>query len=184
MSTRRRATATVPPSGVRRKLAPRGSSFGGSAMLRRLVVIVSILLGGPLAQAKPPAEWQFKEWRDAVAQAEREKKPLFVLFGYEDCPWCEYLYRRGMNDADLRSKYQQGAVLTYFDTKGPKPDEQLVLPGGEAVARADIIKRFQAYPTPSWVFLSPSGAVLQANRNGKSTAREMLRDLDAALSKK
>src|SRR5437868_7584065 len=42
-----------------------GSSFGGSAMLRRLVVLVSILLGGPLAQAKPPAEWQFKEWRDA-----------------------------------------------------------------------------------------------------------------------
>jgi thioredoxin-related protein len=149
----------------------------------RLAMLVSISLCGQLAQAKPPAEWQFKEWRDAVAQAESEKKPLFVLFGYEGCQWCEHLYRRGMNDADLRSKYQQGAALTYFDTKSPRQDEQLALPGGATFARAELIKHFQAYPTPSWVFLSPSGAVLQTNRNGKSTTREMLRDLEAALSK-
>jgi thioredoxin-related protein len=153
-------------------------------MLRWLALTVSILLCGQLAQAKPPAEWQFKEWRDAVEQAETERKPLFVLFGYEDCRWCEHLYRRGMNDADLRSRYQQGVVLTYFDTKSPKQDEQLVLPGGTTFARAELIKRFQAYPTPSWVFLSPSGVVLQANRGARSTAREMLRDLEAALPRK
>jgi thioredoxin-related protein len=153
-------------------------------MSPRRVVLLFMLLGGQLAQAKPPAEWQFKEWQDAVAQAESEKKPLFVLFGFESCQWCEHLYRRGMNDAGLRSQYQQRVVLTYVDTKNPKQDEQMVLPGGATVARAELIKRLQAYPTPSWVFLSPSGLVLHANRNGKSTAREMLLDLETALSKK
>jgi len=151
--------------------------------LRRLLWIAAFLLC-PQAHGKPPTEWQFKTWQDAVTQAEAEKKPLFVIFGFEDCQWCDYLYRRGMNDAELRGKYQQAAALTYFDTKSTNQAEQLILPGGATITRAEIIKRFQAYPTPSWVFISPSGEVLQANRSGKSTSREMLRDLEAALLKK
>jgi hypothetical protein len=46
-----------------------------------------------------------------------------------------------------------------------------------------LIKRYQAYPTPSWVFLSTSGAPLAGNRSGKTTSREMLRDVEQALSK-
>jgi thioredoxin-related protein len=152
--------------------------------LYRVAVVLVSLFVGQLAHAKPPAEWQFQEWRDAVAKAESEKKPLLILFGFEDCQWCDYLYRRGMNDANLRSKYQQAAALTYFDTKNTNQAEQLTLPGGATVTRAEIMQRFQAYPTPSWVFISPSGEVLQTNRSGKSTSREMLRDLEAALSKK
>ena len=152
-------------------------------MAFRILVALVVLLGNSVALAKPPAEWQFKEWGAAVAQAEAEKKPLFVLFGYEDCEWCAYLYRRGMNDSDLRSKYQQGVVLTYVDTKSHKPDDTFVMPGGATLSHADLIRRFQAYPTPSWVFLSPTGALLHANRNGKLTSREMLRDIEIALSK-
>ena len=137
----------------------------------------------PLAQAEPPDSWQFKEWTQAVAQVNAEKKPLFVLFGYANCPWCEYLYRRGMNDAEVRDKYKQKFVVTYVDTKSHLPDEIFVLPGGATITHGDLIKRFKAYPTPSWIFLSPSGSVLHSNRNGKTTAREMLSDVDLALSK-
>ena len=152
-------------------------------MTFRACVSLSLLVSSFAATANPPAAWAFKEWGDAVAQASTEKKPLFVMFGFEDCQWCEHLYRRGMNDADLRTKYQQSVVLAYMDTKSHKPDEQFTLPDGSKVTHADLLKRFQAYPTPSWVFFSSSGNVLHTNRNGKSTTREMLRDLETALSK-
>lgn len=137
-----------------------------------------------LAHGKPPAEWKFEEWRDAVNKTQIEQKPLFVMFGFEDCVWCDHLYRRAMNDAELRAKYQNSVALTYFDTKSTKTDEPLLMPGGALRTRAEIIKQFQAYPTPSWVFISATGEVLSANRGGKSTAREMLRDLESALSKR
>jgi len=151
--------------------------------LRALCFFVSILCL-PVAQAEPPDSWQFKEWTQAIAQVNDEKKPLFVLFGYADCPWCEYLYRRGMNDTEVRAKYKQNFVVTYVDTKSHRPEEIFVLPGGATITHGDLIKRFQAYPTPSWIFLSPSGSVLHSNRNGKTTAREMLRDIDFALAKR
>jgi hypothetical protein len=44
-------------------------------------------------------------------------------------------------------------------------------------------ERFRAYPTPSWVFISPAGVVLHGNRNSRSTPRDLLRDIDTALGK-
>ena len=152
-------------------------------MISKLAAAVSLFVCVGSSSAKPPAEWQFKEWSEAVAQAETEKKPLFVLFGYEGCEWCEYLYRRGMNDAALRAKYQSSAILTYIDTKSHRPEEEFTLPGGAKIAHGELIKRFQAYPTPSWIFLSSNGATLGSNRSGKTTAREMLRDVEQALAK-
>ena len=135
------------------------------------------------AQAQPPAEWQFKPWDAAVAQAKAEKKPLFVMFGYADCEWCDQLYRRAMSDKSLRALYQSKAVLTYVDTKSHAKDDPYVMPDGTRTTHEALIKRYRAYPTPSWVFLSGTGEVLQADRGGKSTSGEMKRDLEAALSK-
>jgi alcohol dehydrogenase class IV len=63
-----------------------------------------------------------------------------------------------------------------------KPDEMIALPGGSSMSHAQLIKHFRAYPTPSWVFLSTKGTVLKANRGSKSTSRQLLLDLDAALA--
>ena len=152
-------------------------------MFTRLLLTLVVTLGFQAVEAKPPAAWEFKDWEDAVAQSTAESKPMFIMFGYEDCQWCEYLYRRGMSDADLRSKLKQSFVLVYVDTKSHAPDEEFVMPGGTRTTHAELIKRFQAYPTPSWVFLSSTGAVLHSNRNGKSTSRDMQRDIEVALSK-
>ena len=151
-------------------------------MLVRLLLSALLLLGAPAAFAKPPAEWQFQDWKAAVAAAERTNKPLFVLFGFEQCPYCDYLYRHGMDSTEVRAKYQASVVLAYYDTRVPKPDELVRLPGGATMSHAQFIKTFRAYPTPSWQFLSTKGTVLKANRGSKSTGRDLLRDLDAALA--
>jgi thioredoxin-related protein len=151
-------------------------------MLARLMLSTVLLLAVPAAVAKPPAEWQFQEWNAAVAAAARTNKPLFVLFGFEECPYCDHLYRQGMDSAELRTRYQSSVVLAYYDTRARKPDDVVKLPGGATMTHAQFIKNFRAYPTPSWMFLSTSGAVLQANRGSKSTSRQLLRDLEAALA--
>lgn len=151
-------------------------------MLRRLLLSMLLLSAVPAALAKPPAEWQFQDWNAAVSAAERSRKPLFVLFGFEECPYCEHLYRNGMANAEARARFQAGAVLTYYDTQAHKPDEVVRLPGGATMSHAQFIQRFRAYPTPSWVFLSTQGTVLRANRGSKSTSRQLLGDLDAALA--
>jgi len=150
-------------------------------MLARLLLSALLLLLVPAAHSKPPAEWRFQDWNAAVAAAEKTNKPLFVLFGFEQCPYCEHLYRNGMDSSELRTKYQAGAVLAYYDTRAHGPDEPVQLPGGATMNHAQFIKQFRAYPTPSWMFMSSKGTVLQANRGSKSSSRDLLRDLDAAL---
>jgi thioredoxin-related protein len=146
------------------------------------LLLCLMLSGVSAAFAKPPAEWKFQDWNTAVATAQKTQRPLFVLFGFEQCPYCEHLYRHGMASADARGRYQASVVLAYYDTRIPKPDAPVKLPGGTTMTHAEFIKQFRAYPTPSWLFMSPQGTVLKANRGSKSTARDLLRDLDAALA--
>jgi thioredoxin-related protein len=151
-------------------------------MLVRLLLSAVLVLIAPAAFSSPPAEWHFQDWNAATASAEKTNKPLFVLFGFEDCPYCKYLYGHGMDSAEARTKYQASAVLTYYDTRAHRPDEVVRLPGGATMSHAEFIQRFRAYPTPSWMFLSAKGTVLKANRGSKSTSAQLLSDLDAALA--
>ena len=136
------------------------------------------------AQAKPPADWHFQPWDAALASSAASQRPVFVLFGYDDCRWCDYLYQRGMNDDEVKSQYAKHFSMTYVDTKAPNQDEVFTLPGGEKITLKDLVKRFRGYPTPSWVYLSPTGQLIHADRGGKSTAREMLRDLEIVQSRR
>ena len=151
-------------------------------MSARLLLAALLWLAAPAALAKPPAEWRFEDWNAAVASAEQSGKPLFVLFGFEQCPYCDYLYRHGMSSAELRARYQAGAVLAYYDTRARKADDVVRLPGGATLTHAQLIQQFRAYPTPSWMFLSAKGTVLKANRGSKTTSTQLQRDLEAALA--
>jgi thioredoxin-related protein len=169
----------------RRPHHERGTTGGlgpPSAMLARLLLSALMLVVAPAAFSKPPAEWKFQDWPAAVAHAEKTQRPLFVLFGFEQCPYCDHLYRHGMDNAELRAKYQSSVVLAYYDTRARGPDDPVPVPGGATMSHAQFIKHFRAYPTPSWLFMSAKGTVLKANRGSKSTSRDLLRDLDAALA--
>jgi hypothetical protein len=87
-----------------------------------------------------------------------------------------------MDSAELRARYQRSVVLAYYDTRARAPHEPVALPGGATMSHAEFIKHHRAYPTPSWLFMSSSGKVLQSNRGSKATSRDLLRDLDAALA--
>lgn len=153
-------------------------------MTPRLLCGLSLALLVVSAQARPPADWPFQTWDAAVASSVAGQRPVFVLFGFENCPWCDYLYQRGMNDDEVKAQYARHLVMTYVDTKAANQEELFTLPGGERMALKDLVRKFRAYPTPSWIFLSPTGQLLHADRGGKSTAREMLKDLETVQSRR
>ena len=136
-----------------------------------------------ISQAAPPTNWPFKSWDEAVAISKAEHKPLFVLFGYEECEWCHYLYHRGMNDAEVLSKYSSSFSLTFIDTKATPETTVFHFPDGSAVLLKELLRRYRVYPVPSWVFLSETGVLLHSNRGGRTPTRELLRDLEVALAK-
>jgi thioredoxin-related protein len=152
-------------------------------MYFRVLLAWLLMLCSFVTLAAPPAEWQFKTWPEAMAQAKQEKKPLFVLFGFENCPYCRVLYRGGMNDSVVMTKYQESLALAYVDTLSYAKDAPFVLPNGSQITHQQLLKLYKAYPTPSWVFLSESGEVLLSGSGGRTTSREFLRDLENILRK-
>jgi thioredoxin-related protein len=43
------------------------------------------------AHAKTPDGWPFVEYTEAIKLSQKSGKPMFVLFGFPTCPYCEYL---------------------------------------------------------------------------------------------
>lgn len=150
--------------------------------LAALIAFIAIFLSTGTFAA-PPAEWGFQKLPAAMAAAKAANKPVFVLFGHEACGYCKLLYRQTLSDEDLRKTFQKDFVLAYVDTDGLGEPDSYQLGSDPAQGRADFIKAFNAYPTPSWVFLTPKGIRLHGERGGKTMARELLRDGDTALEK-
>ncbi|TFY97610.1 thioredoxin family protein [Ramlibacter humi] len=150
-------------------------------MSRRWLLAVLVLLATS-AQANPPEKWGFVELDAAMAQAKEQNKPVFLLFGFQNCPWCEYMYRTSMRDDEMREMFQRSVVLAYFDTRARPNGAMVSLPEGGQVTNAEFVKRFKAYPTPSWLYLTPTGEVLGGNRNAKTTARELKFELEKVLA--
>lgn len=152
-------------------------------MRNSLLSVYFLLLSVSPSFAGPPASWPFKPWDEAVSASKVQKKPLLVLFGYDDCKWCHVLYRGGMNDDEVLARYSANLVLTYVDTKTTAAETRFRLPDGSSVPLKELLKLYRAYPVPSWVYLAANGTVLHSNRLGTTTARELLKDMEVALSK-
>ena len=143
-------------------------------MLARLLLSAVMLAGGPGRLLEAARRVEVSRLADGGGHCARKPSgPLFVLFGFEQCPYCDHLYRHGMDSPELRAKYQSSVVLAYYDTRARGPDDPVPVPGGATMSHAQFIKQFRAYPTPSWLFLSSKGTVLKANRGSKSTSRDL-----------
>lgn len=150
-------------------------------MLRRWIATALVLLAFS-AHASPPDHWGFIDLDAAMVKAREQNKPVFLLFGFQNCPWCEHMYRTSMRDDELREQLQRRTVLAYFDTRARSRDTLVNLPEGGQVTSGEFIKRFHAYPTPSWLYLSPTGEILGGSRDARKTARELKDELEQVLA--
>ena len=130
------------------------------------IVLASVLLLAP-AQARTPDRWPFVEYNDAVRVAKKTHKPMFVYFGFQDCPYCEIANKNTFSFDALRKRYTEHYVLAYFDIRG-NPADIITLPEGEKLTRAEAIKRLRSSPVPAWMFVSPEGKEILMRRGSRT----------------
>src|SRR3982750_939443 len=139
-----------------------------STVIRCLLLAVLLMLEPTLVGAKAPDGWPFLEFNEAVRAARRDHKPMFVYFGFETCPYCEYANKNTFSSDALRKLYTSHYVLAYFDIRG-NPADVITLPGGENVTRAEAMKQLRSSPVPAWMFVSPDGDEILMRRGSRTT---------------
>jgi thioredoxin-related protein len=145
-----------------------------------LVLGVVFLLAPQAPQAKTPDGWPFIEFNEAVRVMQRTHKPMFVYFGFQTCPYCEIANKNTFSFDTLRKRYTDHYVLAYFDIRG-NPADQMTLPSGEKITRADAIRRLRSVPVPAWMFIAPDGREILMRR-GSRTPVEAFMQFDQYVS--
>lgn len=137
---------------------------------RALLSLAAILFCAS-AHARIPDGWPFLEFNEAVKVAKEQRRPLFVYFGFDTCPYCRYLNEHTLASPSLRRQYTSHYVLAYFDIRGNRDDE-MTLPDGAKMTRAEAIRRLSGSPVPAWMFVVPDGRTVLMRRGARAKVND------------
>lgn len=152
--------------------------------MRRLTLILLIPLSlacvAP-ASANPPAGYPFLRFDEAMQQANRDIKLVFVYFGRYGCAYCDKTNKEAFSDPTVRDRFIDHYVLTYVDAEGGR---RLRLPSGERITERELGIRYNAAVTPVFSFMTPDGTrVLQLiGLQSKASLLEADRKIQEALT--
>ena len=128
----------------------------------------------------PSPNW-YVNWDKALAQAQKSKKPIFVLnTGSDWCVWCKKLHSEVLSKAEFQKFATRKCVLVYLDSpnSSPMPKEQRehnklltqTLPMGKGV--------------PHVLIVSSQGKKLGEIGGGGLTCEDFLKQLQGILKTK
>ena len=107
--------------------------------------------------ADPPEGYPFLPFDKAMKQANAENKHMFVYFGRYGCGYCDKTNKEAFSDPVVKKQYSKYYVLAYVDSESGK---RLRLPSGERITERELGTRYNAFVTPIFSFMSPSGTVI------------------------
>lgn len=119
-----------------------------------LLTGLCLLLTSLSGLADPPDNYPFERFDLAMKAAATEGKPLFVYFGRYGCGYCEKTNKEAFSDPGVRDRYISHYALAYVDAESGK---RLRLPSGERITERELGTRYDAFVTPVFTFLTPSG---------------------------
>jgi thioredoxin-related protein len=123
----------------------------------RTIIPIVALLAVPLAQAEAPEGYPFQPFDQAMQEAQAQGKLLFVYFGRYGCGYCEKTNREAFSDPDVRARYTEAYALAYVDAEG---GGRLRLPSGERITERELGTRYDAFVTPVFSFMTPTGELV------------------------
>jgi thioredoxin-related protein len=125
-------------------------------VMPKFFVALALTLFVLTAQAEPPENYPFMPFDKAMALAAETNQPVFVYFGRYGCGYCEKTNKEAFSDPIVREQYIAHYILTYVDAESGK---RLRLPSGERITERELGTRYEAFVTPVFSFLDPSGKV-------------------------
>ncbi len=140
--------------------------------MKRVVVFATMLLAATSAAAAPPVEKGATDaplaWIDGLAEglhaAQRDNRPLLVVAGSTDCPWCEKLAIEFRKPSLIDNLKKRPLALVHVDIE----------------AEPTAVRTLSVGPIPALRLLSPRGSVV-ASHDGFLTAEELTKWLDENL---
>jgi thioredoxin-related protein len=126
------------------------------------------------AQARIPEGWAFLEFNAAVRVAREQRRPLFVYFAFDTCPYCRYLNENTFSFEALRQRYSANYVLAYFDVRANREDT-ITLPGTGELSRGEAMKLLNVRAVPAWAFVEPDGKVILMRRGSRTGVEAFMR---------
>lgn len=122
-------------------------------MPRFFILLLGLALASG-AQADAPEGYPFLPFDHAMSQAAESGKPVFVYFGRYGCGYCEKTNKEAFSDPAVKAAYTEHYVLAYVDAES---GDRLRLPSGERITERELGTRYDAFVTPVFSFLTPSG---------------------------
>ncbi len=123
-----------------------------------LLALLTLLLA-PLAAAlaDPPQGYPFVRYDVGLREAQKQGKKIFLYFGRYGCGWCAKTNKETFSDPALRKRYIDHYVLVYIDAESGR---RLTLPSGERVTEMELGARLNAFATPLFAYLEPTGELI------------------------
>lgn len=125
--------------------------------MHKLILIVLMLMCITSALANPPVDYPFLRFDQALEQASKDGKLVFVYFGRYGCAYCDKTNKEAFADPTVRDNYINHYILTYVDSESGR---RLRLPSGERITERELGTRYNAAVTPVFSFMAPDGTGL------------------------
>jgi len=112
--------------------------------VRYLILVIALL------STLSALDWP-DNYKEALAQAKKEKKDIYLFIGSEDCKFCEKLKKEVFSQKEVVDKLKKDYVLIYLST-----------------VIDDIPSQFEINPIPRHYFLTDTGSVIYTTIGGRS----------------
>jgi len=126
----------------------RKTTSSGAKLL--CMTALSLLFSG-LTWSAPPEGYRFLSYTEAMTQAQRESKPLFLYFGRYGCSTCRRMHAEVFSDEQVKARYNGNLVLAYVDTES---GNRISLPNGERITEMQLATQSRIIGTPTFVYFS------------------------------
>ena len=130
-----------------------------TSMKRTYLLLFSLMFSTSIF-ADAPKGYPFVTFNKGYSQAQQSNKPIFLYFGRYGCGWCDKTNAETFSQKEIKKLFTSNYELVYVDAESGK---RITLPSGERISEMELGARLNAFATPLFVYMTPTGkAVFRA----------------------
>jgi len=115
----------------------------------------------------------FGDLQEELATARQDgQRGLFIMFGNDDCPWCEKMKSKVFSQPKVQKYYRKYFRILEVDTEGDTPITDFS--GHEMSAKNFAFKEFRVRATPVFIFFDLHGKPVMRYTGATSGVKDFM----------
>lgn len=144
-----------------------------------LALLLSLGIQPVFANERPQVEI-LKDARDTARLAQERNLPILIMFGTDECPYCELLKEEFLIPMLISGDYNDKILIREAHVS---EGESIIDFSGKEVSMDDFISRYRVYLFPTMVFVDSKGEQLVERIRGITTPSLFGGELDGQIDK-